>query len=516
MNSWAIIGAILAYFGALYGIARITGGRADEASYFRGNRSSPWYIVAFGMIGASLSGVTFVSVPGWVGSRNFSYMQMVLGYLIGYAIIARLLIPLYYRHNLTSIYGYLGKRFGEQAYLTGAGFFLISRVVGASFRLFLVALVFDLILERLGLRAPFIVPVLVSIALIYVYTRRGGIKTVVWTDILQTACLLLAAFLSAAWIVQDLDLSATAVWSKLHESPHTSIWVWDWGSPNHIAKDLISGAFIAIVMTGLDQDMMQKNLTCRTAAESQKNVYWFCGILVLANVLFLTLGALLYHFGESQGVVSLTQTAEGVSLKIKDVETGRWINRRTDELYPILAMDYLGGWVMLTFTLGLIAAAYSSADSALTALTTSFCVDFLKFESKARTKAKREKIRGRVQLAFAAALLFVIVIFERINDQAVIESIFEIAGYTYGPLLGLFSFGLLSSRSVRGAYVPAVCLASPVLTWLLNGFLSSRLNFNLGFLLLPVNGSLTFAGLLLISRERKASGVLSPTNGQAS
>ena len=504
MNSWALIGAILAYFGALYGIAQITGRRADGDSYFRGNRSSPWYIVAFGMIGASLSGVTFISVPGWVGSRNFSYMQMVLGYLIGYAIIARVLIPLYYRHNLTSIYGYLGKRFGEQAYLTGAGFFLLSRVIGASFRLFLVALVFDLILERLGLRAPFIVPVLISIALIYIYTRRGGIKTVVWTDTLQTTCLLLAAFLSAIWIVRHLDLSITAVWTTLYESPRTSILVWDWERPNHIVKDLISGAFIAIVMTGLDQDMMQKNLTCRTAAESQKNVYWFCGILVLANVLFLTLGALLYHFGESQGVVSLSQTAEGVSLKIKDIETGRWLHQRTDKLYPILAMDYLGGWVMLTFTLGLIAAAYSSADSALTALTTSFCVDFLKFESKARPEAKRKKIRGWVQLGFAAVLLFVIVIFERINDQAVIESIFEIAGYTYGPLLGLFSFGLLCSRSVRGTCVPAICLAAPVLTGLLNEFLSSRLNFHLGFLLLPVNGLLTFGGLLLISRAKEA------------
>lgn len=504
MNSWVLIGTILAYFGALYGIARVTGGRADESSYFRGNRSSPWYIVAFGMIGASLSGVTFVSVPGWVGSKNFSYMQMVLGYLIGYAVIARVLIPLYYRHNLTSIYGYLGKRFGDQAYLTGAGFFLISRVIGASFRLFLVALVFDLILKRLGLRMPFIVPVLISIALIYLYIHRGGIKTVVWTDTLQTACLLLAAFLSSAWIVQHLDLSATSIWSMLHESPHTTIWVWDWEKPNHIVKDLISGAFIAVVMTGLDQDMMQKNLTCRTAAESQKNVYWFCGILVLANVLFLTLGALLYHFGESQGVVSLAQTAEEVSLKIKDIKTGHWLDCRTDELYPILAMDYLGSWVMLTFTLGLIAAAYSSADSALTALTTSFCIDFLKFESKRRTEAEREKVRGRVQLGFAAVLLLVIVIFERINNQAVIESIFKIAGYTYGPLLGLFSFGLLCSRPVRGACVPAVCLAAPVLTGFLNWSLSSWLDFYLGFLLLPVNGSLTFVGLLLISRTKDA------------
>ncbi len=515
MNNLAIIGAVLAYFGALYWIARITGKRADEAAYFRGNRSSPWYVVAFGMIGASLSGVTFISVPGWVGTQHFSYMQMVLGFLIGYAVIARVLIPLYYRRNFTSIYGYLGERFGGRAYLTGAGFFLVSRVVGASCRLFLVALVFHLILERMGFRVPFIVPVLISIALIYVYTRRGGIKTVVWTDTLQTACLLTAAFLSAVWIVRHLEPSMPDLWTALLESPHTAVWVWDWSAKNHLAKDLISGAFIAIVMTGLDQDMMQKNLTCRTAAESQKNIYWFCAILVLANILFLVLGALLYRFGETRGIVELAHTAAGAHLKIKDVVTEQWITRRTDELYPILAMDYLGGWVMLTFTLGLIAAAYSSADSALTALTTSFCVDFLKFESKTRTDTEREKIRGRVQLGFAVLLLVVIVIFERINNQAVVEMIFHIASFTYGPLLGLFGFGLLCSRPVRDAWVPAVCIAAPILAYLTDK-LFSLWNFQFGFLLLPLNGALTFAGLWLISQKTASEGNVPTSAGRMS
>ncbi|MCS1407452.1 MAG: Sodium/glucose cotransporter [Verrucomicrobia subdivision 3 bacterium] len=504
MNSLAIIGAILAYFGALYGISRITGKEANEASYFRGNRASPWYVVAFGMIGASLSGVTFISVPGWVGTSAFSYLQMVLGYLIGYVVIAEVLIPLYYRHNLTSIYGYLGQRFGRCTYSTGAAFFLVSRVIGASFRLFLVALVFNLVFERLGFQVPFFVPVLISVALISVYTRRGGIKTVVWTDTLQTACLLSAALLSVVWILQRLDLPVSHLWSTVATSPHASIWVWDWQAPNHLVKHLLSGAFIAIVMTGLDQDMMQKNLTCRTASESQKNIYWFCVILVLANVLFLTLGVLLYHFGEAQGIVMLNGTTGG-SLEIKDPGTGEWIARGTDELYPILAMDYLDSWVMLTFTLGLIAAAYSSADSALTALTTSFCVDFLKFELQSQLESDRRKTRERVQFGFATLIFVTIVVFERINDQAVIQSIFKVAGFTYGPLLGLYSFGLLTERSVRDSWVPTVCVMAPSLTYLADRFLPLWVDFEFGFLVLLMNGALTFFGLWFISRPRKPS-----------
>jgi Na+/proline symporter len=501
MNSIIIIAAILIYFGVLYGISWFTGKDADEASYFRGNRSSPWYVVAFGMVGASLSGVTFISVPGWVGTSQFSYLQMVMGYLIGYAVIAKVLIPLYYRENLTSIYGYLGTRFGERSYRTGAAFFLVSRVIGASFRLYLVALVFRILIQKLGYDVPFFVPVVISIALIYLYTMRGGIKTVVWTDTLQTACLLLAATLTVFWIIQRLDVDMGTLWSTLKVSPYTTVFVWDWSAPNHFLKHLISGAFIAIVMTGLDQDMMQKNLTCRNVAESQKNIYWFCGVLVLANVLFLGLGVLLYIYGESQGLVEFGKEG-GAALSMLDAVSGEWLPRGTDELYPLLAMDYLGGFVMLTFTLGLIAAAYSSADSALTALTTSFCVDFLKFEEKSRVIANRDRVRRRVQFGFACLILVTILVFERINDQSVITSIFKVAGYTYGPLLGLYTFGLLWKRTVQDRWVPIVCVLAPLLTYGIDASLARWIDFEFGFLVLPLNGALTFLGLCCIGREK--------------
>ena len=504
MNSLLIIAAILLYFGVLYVISWWTGKNATESAYFQGNRSSPWYVVAFGMIGASLSGVTFISVPGWVGTSQFSYLQMVVGYLIGYGIIAKVLIPLYYRLNLVSIYGYLGQRFGRRSYQTGAGFFLLSRVIGASFRLYLVALVFKLIAEKLGYDVPFIVPVIISIALIYVYTRKGGIKTVVWTDTLQTACLLLAAVLTVIWIVGRLDMGAGEIWSTMRQAGYTKVFVWDWSAGNHFLKHLISGAFIALVMTGLDQDMMQKNLTCRTASESQKNIYWFCVILVAANILFLGLGGLLYVYGEAQGLVAFSGEGSN-ALQILDRATNEMVARGTDELYPILALEHLGSWVMLTFVLGLIAAAYSSADSALTALTTSFCVDFLGFGEKAGDEATRQRTRERVQLGFAALLLLTIMIFAQINDQAVITAIFKVAGYTYGPLLGLYSFGLLSKRKVPDTWVPVVCLLAPVLTYIIDSNSMQWWTVNIGFLVLPLNGGLTWAGLAMLSHFPRSS-----------
>ncbi len=505
VSSWLIVGAILAYFGLLYWISGVTGKSSDESAYFRGNRDSPWYVVAFGMVGASLSGVTFVSVPGWVGTSQFSYLQMVLGYLIGYVVIAQVLIPVYYRLNLTSIYGYLGERFGGRSYRTGAAFFLISRVVGASFRLFLVALVFRILLEKLGFSVPFFVPVVLSIALIYVYIRRGGIKTVVWTDTVQTAFLLLAAVLTVVWVVGRLDGVEGGIWSQLESSGYLQLWVTDWSAANHWLKHIISGAFVAIVMTGLDQDMMQKNLTCRNARESQKNVYGFCVVLVIANVLFLGLGALLYVYGEAEGLVRFPEGAGGPALLIQDLASGEWRGRGTDELYPILAMDYLGPVVMLVFTLGLIAAAYSSADSALTALTTSFCVDFLGFETKERNQERRLQLRQRVQLGFSVVLVVTILIFERINDQAVISAIFKVAAFTYGPLLGLFGFGLLSRRRVRDQRVPIVCVIAPVVTYLLDANLGRWVDFEFGFLVLPLNGGLTAIGLWLISLPAELS-----------
>ncbi len=499
MTNWIIIGAILAYFGALYLISHYTGRNSDDSTWFRGNRSSPWYVVAFGMLGTTLSGVTFISVPGRVGDWAFAYLQLTLGMAIGFAVIALVLIPLYYRLNLTSIYGYLGRRLGPDSYLTGAGFFLLSRVIGASFRLYLVAMVFALILERMGFQVPFAVPVAISIALIYLYTRRGGIKTVIWTDTLQTAFLLTAALLTVWWIIRELDFSAAELWTVMSESSRTDFWFVDWGNKDHWFKALVGGAFLAIAMSGLDQDIMQKNLTCRTVTDSQKNLSWFCVFMVLANVLFLTLGFLLYQYGEAKGLVSMTEVDGQSKLRILDAVTGEWTERKTDELYPVLALDHLGWLVALTFILGLVAAAYSSADSALTALTTSFCVDFLKFGSRQRPEGERTRIRGWVQLGFAGLLFLVIVLFELIGNRAVINAIFKIAQYTYGPLLGLFAFGLLSSRRVVDKWTPLICVLAPGLSWV------ADYCFSFGYFILPFNGALTFAGLWLISRAPEAA-----------
>ena len=500
MNPVAVLGALAAYFGLLCAIARITGRRSDDAAWFRGNRSSPWYVVAFGMVGTSLSGVTFLSVPGDVGTKAFSYLQILLGNLVGYGVVALVLVPLFYRLDLTSIYGYLGKRLGVWAYRTGAGFFLVSRVVGASFRLFLVALVFGLILERMGLEVPFALPVALSILLIFLYTRKGGIRTVVWTDTLQTTFLLLAAALTVLRILLELDLSLPRIGEVLSGSARADVWVTDWSDGHHWFKDILFGAFLAICMTGLDQDLMQKNLTCRSATESARNVYCFSVVYVVTSALFLVLGFLLYHYGETRGLLSL----EEGRLSLLDASTGEWTDygKRTDHLYPVLALDHLGGLVALTFVLGLVAAAYSSADSALAALTTSFCVDFLGFERGGRTEEERRRLRGRAQSGFALLLFLVILVFDRLGEGSVVGSLFKAAQYTYGPLLGMFAFGLLTTRRTRDSWTPLVCLVAPVLVWLLSRFLLLE-GFEIGYLALPINGALTFAGLWLFSRGRR-------------
>lgn len=498
MQNAIIITTILIYFFALYIIAKATSKNAGEAAYFRGDRSSPWYVVAFGMIGTSLSGVTFISVPGRVGTSDFTYLQMVFGFLIGYMIIAQVLIPLYYKQNLTSIYTYLKHRFGLYTYKTGSGFFLLSRSIGAAFRLYLVALVFHLIIEKLGFSIPFFVPVFLSIALIYIYTMRGGIKTVVWTDTLQTACLLLAALLTIFWILQQLDMEFIKVWQSMKTSGYTQIFIWDEAAPNYFFKDIIQGAFLALVMTGLDQDMMQKNLTCRSASESQKNIFSFCIILIFANIIFLLLGGLLYVYGEQQGLVAMSDSVNA-TLTILDSGSQEWIGRGTDELYPVLALNYLGSLVMIAFILGLIAAAYSSADSALTALTTSFCIDFLGFETRGQSEQLRDRIRKQVQFGFSILLFVTILIFKQIHNQAIIDAIFDMAGYTYGPLLGLYTFGLICKKPLRDKWVPVICIPSPALTFLINWKAVDWFGLDIKFLVLPINGSLTFLGLWIIS-----------------
>ncbi|MFY0653692.1 MAG: sodium:solute symporter [Cyclobacteriaceae bacterium] len=475
MSPLLVFSVIAGYFLVLMAIARFTNKDNTAESFFTANRQSPWYLVAFGMIGASLSGVTFISVPGEVGNSNWSYFQMVLGYLAGYAVIALVLLPLYYRLNLVSIYQYLESRFGYFAYKTGAFFFLISRVIGASFRLFLVAGVLQIAFFD-SFNIPFWVSVLITIALIWLYTFQGGIKTIVWTDTLQTLFMLLAVVISIYLIACDLDLGFSALVSTISESQFSTTFIWDWRAPGNFYKQFLAGAFIAIVMTGLDQDMMQKNLTCRTLKDAQKNVFWFSISLVFVNLLFLSLGVLLYHYSTSLGLA---------------------LPERTDNLYPLLAINHfhLAGGVV--FLLGIIAAAYSSADSALTALTTSFYVDFLNKDPKAGDP----KARIKIHLGFSLLIFFVILVFRAINDDSVIVVVFKVAGYTYGPLLGLYSFGLFTKRKIKDNFAPLVCILSPVLTYVLNQNSESWLaGYKFGFELLLVNGLLTFVGLLIISK----------------
>lgn len=503
MSGIALILIIAAYFGVLIGVSWFTSRRADNRTWFSADRSSPWPVVAYGMVGASLSGVTFLSIPGWVGTSGFTYLPVVFGYLIGYAVIALVLLPVYYRLNVTSIYEYLGDRFGPVSHRTGAIFFLISRTVGAAFRLYLVALVFQILLDHVGIaNVPFWVPVIITIALIFIYTFKGGIKTVVWTDLLQTTFMLLAAVLAFTGIAGALEWSPLQLLSHIRDSDFSSMVITDWNASNHVIKQVVSGAFIALAMTGLDQDMMQKNLTCPDISSARKNIGLFCVILVIVNIGFLSLGGALYTYGLETGIVEMTQDSAN-PIAIRDPDSGNMIPRKTDELFAYLSLDYLSATIAATFVLGLIAAAYSSADSALTGLTTSFCVDFLGLSRKP-AGAGDQRLRMMVQLSFAAILFFVILIFRRISDPAVISSIFKAAGYTYGPLLGFFFFGLLTPKRLAvDWFSPVAAILAVTATW----FISSAYSESIGFLILPINGALTFillaAGHLVFPSHRQ-------------
>ena len=466
MSSTLIISVIVIYFLVLVGISFVTGKSDSNASFFSGDKQSPWYIVAFGMIGASLSGVTFISVPGWVATSGFSYMQMVLGYLLGYLVIATVLMPMYYRLNLTSIYGYLESRFGNSSYKTGAIFFIISRVIGASFRLYLVANVLQMaIFDSWGV--PFEITVVVTILLIWVYTFRSGIKTIIWTDTLQTLFMLIAVGLSVYLISVDMNLNFTSLLSTVRESDYSQIFFWE--GKQHFIRQFLSGAFMAIVMTGLDQDMMQKNLSCKSLADAQKNMFWFSIVLVFVNLLFLSLGALLYMYAETHGISF----------------------NKADDLFPAVALNGgLGIGVGVLFILGLIAAAYSSADSALTSLTTSFCIDLLGFDVDSGIKEIKQ--RKLVHLGFSILLVLVILVFKSINDESVISSLFKVAGYTYGPLLGMYAFGLFTKLSVKDNWVPLVAFLSPLACYLIQIYIP------FGFELLILNGLITFVGLYFL------------------
>lgn len=480
MSVYFILFTVAAYFGLLLLIAWYTGRHANSDSYFIGNRQSPWYIVAFGLIGDSLSGVTFISVPGAVGGNQFSYLQMVLGYVLGYLVIAQVLLPVYYKLNLTSIYSYLRQRFGTSSQKSGSFFFLLSRLVGAAFRLYIALLVLDIyFFSTLGL--PFAFSAAVVIVLILLYTYKGGIKTLVWTDTLQSTFLLLGLVLSVYALTREMNLSIVETINTISQSPYTRIFFFDdLLGKNHFLKQFFGGMFIAIVMTGLDQNMMQKNLSCRSLGDAQKNIRWFSLVVVFINIIFLGLGALLYVFSQSKGIA---------------------IPARTDQLFPLIALNHVGGLGAVVFILGITAATFSSADSVLTTLTTSFCIDFLKHDEKHETAAHKNT-RHLIHISFAVLLLGLIILFRQWNNEAVINQVFKFAGFTYGPLLGLFAFGLLSKTPVNDRLVPLVCCFSPVICFVLDNYSKIWLNgYQFGNELLILNGLITMAGLWLIRKS---------------
>lgn len=486
MEPLHIIYLILGYFAVLLSISLATNRGGSNSDFFRAGKESPWYLVAFGMIGASLSGVTFISVPGAVEANGFGYFQVVLGYTVGYAVIGTVLLPLYYKLNLTSIYTYLQSRFGTASYKTGASFFLLSRIVGASFRLYLVAIVLqELVFNKLSFFGqegiPFWFTVTITIALIWLYTFKSGIKTIVWTDSLQTLFMLIALGVAIYYVSNVLKLQGISIFETIAESDLSQIFFFDdYKSANYFFKQFASGAFIAIVMTGLDQDMMQKNLTCRNLKDAQKNVFWFTIVLTVVNIIFLCLGLLLTLFARQNG-----------------------IEATKDQLFSTIAVDAgLGIVIAVFFLLGLIAAAYSSADSALTSLTTSFSIDILEIEKK-HEEASQIKIRKKVHLGMSLVLILVIVFFNYvIGNASVINKLFTFAGYTYGPLLGLYAFGLFSTRSVVDKWVPIIAIISPIIGYVISHYSLTYFEFEFGFFILILNGLLTFLGLILIRTQK--------------
>jgi Na+/proline symporter len=483
MSSTLILFSFLVYTILIFLVSRLTVRKANNETYFTGNRNSPWYVVAYGMIGASLSGVTFMSVPGLVKTEQFSYMVLVFGYLAGYFVIALVLLPMYYKLNLTSIYTYLEKRFGFSSYKTGAFYFILSRLIGTSFRMFLVVNVLQLfVFDYWGI--PFGATVALFMLLILLYTFQGGIKTIVWTDTLQTTFMISAVIISIFIIAGNLEMSIGQLWTEAGNRGFTRMLILDVNDPRFFLKQFFAGMFITIVMTGLDQDMMQKNLSCRNLRDAQKNMFSFGFILIPVNLIFLFLGAVLWIYAMNNG--------------IEPAQT-------SDDLFPTVAINYLSVVAGLTFFFGLISAAYSSADGTLTALTTVFCIDFLGLKRKPGiTESQIKNTRYKVHIAFAILVMFIIIGYRAINDTALISKLFTIAGYTYGPLLGLYFFGLYTRKQVRDKWVPIVCIVSPALSYLIS-INSEKLfwGYRFGFEILIVNGLITIFGLYLLSYRQK-------------
>ena len=485
--SW-LLTAFTLYTLLLFFISWLTSKRADSNSYFLGNKKSPWYIVAYGMVGTSISGVTFISVPGNVLNQNFYYMPLVLGFVGGYFVIAHVLIPLYYRMNLTSIYTYLEERFGFFTYKTGMSVFMVSRVLGAAVRIFVVILVLHTFLPEGSV--PFWVVAFIFILLIFLYTFKGGVKTIIWTDVMQTTFMLVAIFLSIHGIMKQMEWSigdmANAVWG----TDYSKWFEWEWSSGVNSVKQFISGIFLTIVMTGLDQGMMQKNLTCKNIRDAQKNIHTTSFTIVVINFFFLLLGAVM--------AIYVTQKLGGMQgVGLADA-SGMFTKAQTDKLFPTIASQYLGLGVGLFFIIGLISAAYPSAGGALTALTTSFCIDFIGFGKRSDLDdIKKRRIRQRAHAGFATLFFLIILLLYAMNNQTVINLVYLLAAYTYGPLLGFFFFGLLTKYEVKDRYMPYVAIGSPLLCFVLDYIGKELLGFGFGFTILIMNGLFTFAGMYI-------------------
>lgn len=477
MSSTILFIVLICFFLLVFLISYFTSRKATNETFFTGNRRSPWYMVAFAMIGTTISGVTFISVPGEVGHSGWTYLQFLLGNFVGYWLIALVLIPLYYKLQLISIYTYLNHRFGLGSYKTGSFFFLVSRTIGASFRMYLVAGVLQLaFFDALGI--PFWATVAIAIFMIWAYTSRAGIKTIIWTDSLQTTFLLASVVLTIFIISKQLDLGIVKMVKAIDENPLSKTFDWDWRSKTNFFKQFLAGLGIVIVMNGLDQDIMQKSLTCKNRTDAQKNLFWFSLAFIVVNLLFLSLGVLLYIFAQREGIA---------------------VPAKTDDFFPLLALNHFGTVAGVLFLLGIVSATYSSSDSALTALTTSFCIDFLHLDPQ---KPESKSTRMKVHIGFSVLMFLVIVLFRIINDESVVTAVFKVAGYTYGPLLGLFAFGILTRRKVNDRFVPIVGFLSPVLTYIINANSEAWLGgYKFGFELLLLNGLIMFIGLLLLTQK---------------
>ncbi len=484
LNFSLLMAVFVLYTAMLFLVSWITSRKADSATYFKGNNKSPWFIVAYGMIGASISGVTFISVPGKVLVDNFYYMPLVFGFLVGYAIIALVLLPMYYRMNLTSIYTYLEHRFGFFTYKTGASFFVLSRVLGAAVRIFVVVLVLYGFIPK-DMSVPFWLVAIIFMTLIFLYTYKGGVKTIVWTDTLQTTFMILAVVVTIVAVAGSLGYGAGEMIGNVMRSSYSKMLNFDWGAGTNVVKQFISGIFITVAMTGLDQEMMQKNLSCKNIKEAQKNMFTTSGIMVVVNFMFLILGAVLAMFVVNHGGL------EGLGLA------------KTDQIFGLVATQHLGTVVAVIFAIGLISASYPSAGGALTSLTTTWCIDFIGFNRRTDlTEANKKKIRYQAHTIFTIIFIAIIIILNIINNTAVIDLVYMIAAYTYGPLLGFFFFGLWTKYQVNDKAMPFVAILSPILCFVLDWVGKEFFGFGFGFTLLIVNGLLTFLGMFLFRKGR--------------